>query len=563
MQIPPLGRHPHQNQLMALIALLSVFGVLALILSAILTAALVQAMMAREIRSIGAMKAVGGATLQIASLYLALVAGVGAVAVAVGIPLGAIAGRALARTIADLLNFTINSSRIPAWVFAVQVSAGVMVPLLLSLLPIGRASGMTVRQAIESFGVSAPTASAGNNSSFMSRLAGFGRTPVLVLRNAFRRRGRLVLTLGLLAAGGAMFMGALNTNASWFRSIAASLDTRKYDFEIRLSAPQPAADLRRAFLSIPGVASVEAWGFASASRTQSGSIVITHTYPDGGHGSFSLRGVPDPTILVEFTLIEGRLLGGDDTDGILLNQMARALYPDAKVGDRISLMASGHATSRRLLGIVREIGPAYAYMAESSFERALSLPGTARSFRIAIREHTPEARSRAIGAVDRILESSGIGVSIVVPDAEFRNAVSEHIFILIFCLAAMAVLLGIVGVLGLASAMGTSVVERTREFGIMRAIGATPAAVLGIVIGEALFIGLLSLVVSLLVSLPLSYALGAVLGNMAFKIPLLLVLSPLGVWIWCVVIVAGSVIASAGPAMRASALTIRETLSYE
>jgi putative ABC transport system permease protein len=47
------------------------------------------------------------------------------------------------------------------------------------------------------------------------------------------------------------------------------------------------------------------------------------------------------------------------------------------------------------------------------------------------------------------------------------------VFVLIEALLAIAMLIGFVGLLGLGSAVSTSVTQRTREFGVMNAIGAT------------------------------------------------------------------------------------------
>jgi putative ABC transport system permease protein len=110
--------------------------------------------------------------------------------------------------------------------------------------------------------------------------------------------------------------------------------------------------------------------------------------------------------------------------------------------------------------------------------------------------------------------------------------------------------------------MSTSVIERTREFGIMRAIGAKTYTVLRNVISEGIFIGLMSWVLSCVLSIPLSLGVGYLIGNLAFRAPLPLILSPLGLGLWLLIIVVGSVAASAYPARKASSLTIRETLAY-
>jgi putative ABC transport system permease protein len=122
--------------------------------------------------------------------------------------------------------------------------------------------------------------------------------------------------------------------------------------------------------------------------------------------------------------------------------------------------------------------------------------------------------------------------------------------------------LGLVGALTLASAMSLSVVERTREFGVMQTIGATPGRVIWVVVAEALFVGALSYVASVALALLLSWQIGARFGATLFGGPLPLVVSPVAMVASLAVALLGSAAASALPARSASRLTIRETLAH-
>jgi putative ABC transport system permease protein len=141
---------------------------------------------------------------------------------------------------------------------------------------------------------------------------------------------------------------------------------------------------------------------------------------------------------------------------------------------------------------------------------------------------------------------------------------SESAFsILIYFLLAMAVLVAIVGTVGLASAMSINVVERTREIGVMRAVGATARAIATVFVIEGVLVGCLSWLLALPLSLPGAYALGAVVGQAIVQIPLDFAYSVGGVFLWLLIVVILSILASHWSALRATRVSVRQSLAYE
>jgi putative ABC transport system permease protein len=104
-------------------------------------------------------------------------------------------------------------------------------------------------------------------------------------------------------------------------------------------------------------------------------------------------------------------------------------------------------------------------------------------------------------------------------------------------------------------------VERTREIGVMKAIGAVPEVIVRMIVAEGLFVAALSWIVSLMAALPIIYGIDQ-LGAAMFGMPLPFIVSVPGAAIWLVLIVAISLLASAVPAWRASQLIVRQALAY-
>lgn len=550
LRIPPPGKHPHQPQMVTVLLMLGAFAGTTLALSAILVATNLAAILARQVREIGVMKTVGARSSQIAGIYFALVIAVALASLLVAVPGGVLVARAFSSAVAKMLNLELTSKAIPAWVFAAQAGAGVLVPLLLATIPIRRATSATVRATLEQHGASSDT----------SRAA-FSRLP-RPLRNALRRPARLALTLVLLSAGGAVFMATLNLKQSWAQNLDKFYAARRYDLELRFQRPE-SLSLAQRLRGVPGVRSVEAWGWAPTSLWRPGRVDISTEYPDGRHATFDLFGVPPSTKLVRLPVLEGRWLSESDRAGLVLNHGARARLPGVRIGDTVVLSVAGKPTRWRLVGVVEEVGAgAIAYVPDAAFAAATGSENSARMLRLVSSATSPEARAEILRTVEQSLGAAQVAIEQALPLSEHRTAVGDHLVILIRALIAMATVMAIVGALGLASTMGVSVIERTRELAVMKTIGATPRRIVRDLLAEALTISALSWVAACIVSLPLTFYADRLIGNLGFLASLPFVIVPGAAISWLVLVGGVSLLATWLPARRAAALNIREALAF-
>ncbi|MCE9579462.1 MAG: ABC transporter permease, partial [Deltaproteobacteria bacterium] len=395
----------------------------------------------------------------------------------------------------------------------------------------------------------------------LGRIAIGGTITRMAVRNSLRRRARLGLTLGMLALGGALFLAALDLATAWTRETDEVTTTRHYAVELRVDRAAPTA-LAAALARVPGVRAAEAWGTSPAALVKAGQLDIVRTYPDGGHGSLRILGVPARTAMVSFPLLAGRWLAPDDTDGVVINHMMAAQAPDLAVGGTLTLALEGVPTTWRVVGVVRDVGSAATvYASDGALARALGAPDTARLFRVSMTTDDPDAQRATAAALERTLEDAGYAVDVAIPLAELRTAIGDHMQVLISTLLAMAALMGLVGVLGLASAMSTSVLERTRELGVMRALGATPWTLARLIGIEAIVIAVLSWLAAIALSIPLSAIVGRVVGTMAFRTPLPLVVRPDAIAGWLAIMLGVGLVAAIAPARRAIRCAIREALA--
>jgi putative ABC transport system permease protein len=556
-----IPEHPHTDQMNSFLFLLEAFGVLCLLLSGILTATLISALLGQQMRQIGVMKAIGACTSQVMGLYMGDVLIFSVVALILAIPLGVLAGQGFASVAASLLNFNIMSMALPWWVYLVQVGLGMLVPLLTASYPIYRGSRMSVHEAMSDYGVALEQFGSSRFDMLLGRIESLSRPLVLSLRNAFRRRVRMVLTLLMLAAGGTSFMAALGAAASWTQTIDDAFASTHYDVDIRFDQPYAASALEKSIRAVAGVSDVEIWG----------GVAAVPQYADGSYGNGNLFRVLTPpakgTTLSPPLLIAGRWLEPGDTDAVVLNDAAAEpdQGPQVHVGDKITLYLNGSQKSVwHVVGIVREFvaGPS-AYANASALAAVTHQQGLAERALIVVKNHDQTLQTRVVQELEQRLAADGFHVEFFLNVSFEHQVLSNHVIIMKVLLMVVAVLMLGVGALGLASTMSVNVMERTREIGMMRAIGASTQAIMQIVIGEGIALGLLSWLLGDLVSLPVTAIVSSIAGEFFLHMPLHLVIPAWIPLLWLGIVVVVAVVASFAPAWSAARLTVREVLAYE
>ncbi len=563
--VPTPYAHPHQAISDALLSALSAFGLLSLILSSILIATMFNGLLTQQIPQIGIMKAIGARSSRILQLYMIMVLLVSVLATLLALVPGMILGRTLAQNIlSSALNIDVASLSIPWWVLGTVILAGVFVPLLIAIPPLLQASRRTVREALDERGV---VEQQGRTTiglfSWLGRLDRIDRTLLAAFRNLFRRRARLFLSVGLLATGGAIFVSGLNVMAG-FQAIPYTIyDEQRWDVEIRLVESASASELIAIVEKVPSISRVETWNIFTTSVQDAGEINVTRTYPDQGHGSLSLSAVPSLTaMLIPPPITEGRWLNPDDTDTVVLPSSIRQTMPDVKVGDSVQLSVEDRPSTWRVVGITGGMGGSCPCVTQQGFERASDRQDQANVIRIITNQHDKDARVAIGQAVARALTEAGIktqdprSIDAVVASTEGHSVILVGVILLI------ASTIGIVGLIGLGSTMSTNVIERTREFGVMKAIGASGARVARLVVFEGIFIAAVSCVVAVIPAVALTWAMGASLGNLFLSTPLPFEVSAGGIVIWILVVIIGAALATLAPASQAARLTVREALAY-
>jgi putative ABC transport system permease protein len=554
IEIPDPGQHPHATQMATLLFLLEAFGFLALALSGVLTANMISALLAGQIRQIGVMKAVGANMRQISSLYFGLVLLLGLGGLVLGLPLALLAGCGYASFAADMLNFQILDDTIPVGYLALQVGLGLAVPLLAAAWPIVRGGRTTVRQAIGDYGIADASLKGAGLLKLPAGIA--GRPFLLSLRNTFRKRGRLLLTLITLAFGGAGFIVATNVSASMDSTVNAKFDATRYDVQIGFSQPYAVETVEAVVRAVPGVTDVESWGGAQGAML----------YADGTQSNtFKLIAPPASSrLMTALPLLEGRWLRAGDENALVVNQALLAKEPSLVAGSTVTLRIDGRDADWHVVGVVQEImAPPLAYTTNEYLSQLAGLEGYASNVVVVAGQRDPESVAAVTRQLEAGLAAAEIDVTSAVRMPDYRQLIEDHLLLLASFLVIMSVLVLIIGGLGLISTMSINVLERTREIGVLRAIGASSPALLKIIVTEGAIVGAISWLLAALLSWPLSRYISTTFGLIFFEAPLRFAVSVAGMTLWLLVAIGFAALASFYPAWNASKLTVRQTLAYE
>ncbi|MBN1487536.1 MAG: ABC transporter permease [Anaerolineae bacterium] len=555
------GQLPLDDILQAILLLMGTLGTLSLFLSAFLIINTISALLAQQKRQIGVMKAIGAHTGQIMGMYLAMVLFYGVMALIIAGPLSVVGARTLSRFIASMFNFDLGLLKVSLSTVVLQIAVGIFVPLFASVFPLASNLRITAAEAMSVYRMGKGNLGKGVLDRLLSGAnLWFARhvlsRPVLLsVRNTFRSKGRLVLTLITLTMASAIFVSVFSVRDSLFRTVDDLLLMWNFDTMIVFSRPYRVDKIEEVAARLPEVESVDTWIQVPCRRIRS----------DGSEGGLVYMFAPraDSELAQSPLIVAGRWLLPGDENAIVVSTNMLQDEPDIQLGDEIVLKIQGQERSWRVVGISMGFLFPMTYANYPYVARTTGRAGRADTALIATRNHDPDYVTQATASLEMHFKRNGFRVNSVQTVAEERGDADVAYGIVITLLLIMAVLLAVVGGLGLMGTMSINVLERTREIGVLRAIGAPNRGVFKVFIREGITIGLLSWLLGSLLSYPLSRMLSTAVGIPLSGAPLSFTFSVTGVWLWLIIVVLLSGLASFLPARNASRLTVREVLAYE
>jgi putative ABC transport system permease protein len=561
IQIPGIesdpGEHWAQNQISGFVLILQVMSVMAIFLSGGLVINTITAILTQQVKQIGIMRSIGAIPSQITGMFVFNVLVFSFIGWLLAIPISLFGSYGLAAFAASFLNYTVSAPRIAPDIFALITALAFIIPAAVALYPILAGTRIKIYDAIYQQGLVKQDQKPWLER-LLIRLKFLNPASVLSILNTFRNIPRLSITLITLALAGATFVAAFSTRASLNAQIEEFFIYAQYDASIEVETTAPIEEVLAEARAIPGVVYAEGWA-------QSRGTILN---PDGTESSeVELVGLSPDSKTVEPILERGRWLANEDLRQVVINDDLASLDNKINVGNQITLSVMGTEESFEVVGIVSKhlVGPRI-YLNYPAFTELIGVEGQVNTVRVRANDgniSNPEDQEIIAAGLEEHFDDLGFSAGSAQTQASITEFFTDPFNIILMVLVIMAGLLAVVGGLSLAGTMGINVMERTREIGVLRSVGASNGAIRQVVALEGVMIAFISWLIVGIVSSPFSAALAGAVILAVLNTSLTFSYSFGGLFLWLGIIVVIGVVSSLSPARSAVLLTVREVLDYE
>jgi putative ABC transport system permease protein len=558
-------RHWGRKFLEGVNLVLQIMAVVSLLMSVILVLNVFTALITQQTDQIGVIKAIGGQSGNIVRLYLAGALILGALALLVAIPIGAAFAFYMAQTYLRLFNIDYETFQLSRNALLITSVAAFAAPVLAALWPTLKGASISVRQAIATYGIGADFGSSPLDRG-VERIGGALLPPAYAsaLGNLFRRKGRLALTVLVLAVAGAMFLVVMSLISSIERTLDNDMARRGYDVKIGFAGERPADEVLRVAEETAGVRSAETWYSRNATILRQNERL----QDSAGLGA-QLTGVPPQTTMQRPLVVEGRWLAPEDGRAVVMSAET-AGKNNIKLGDEVTLnLAELGEAKWKVVGLYRVVydtgfvvEPIYAPL--DAMLDATGKSNVASQVLIKTDDATLAGAKKVSDDLRAKYEDAGIKVDFYTTalKQEERDYAANQFSTVVGMLIGLAALVATVGGIGLAGSLSIGVVERTREIGVLRAIGARSRTLMGIFVMEGTLQGLMSWAIALPISFALAQPLARLMGQVMLNIDLDFSYNWAAVAVWLGVVIGIAICAAMFPAQSATKISVRQALAY-
>jgi putative ABC transport system permease protein len=543
---------------------LRAMAVVSLFISVVLVLNTFNALITQQTDQIGIIKSIGGRRRVLLGVYLSGALFYGLLALLIALPLSSIMAWMTSRWFLNLFNIDYQVFQFSWRAILLQVACAIAAPVLAAFWPVWRGANMHVREAIATYGLGADFG-AGMLDRLVERFSLFFLpSPYAIsLGNLFRRKGRLILTLLVLIVAGVTFLVVMTLISSTQATMDNEMSRRGYDLRLGFMREQDIEKIT-SILVEEDIQDQEVWYGRNVTLLQEGERL-----EDSAGLGAQLIGLPTETKMLRPLIVAGRWLQEGDNQAIVISQET-AEKNGLEVGDRVILDLGDLGREEwdivGIYGVVYGGGfvvePVYAPLEAVAI--ATNQEGKGTQVYISSTDKDLASVQELMDRLKDRFEDEGVRIDFYTTSVkeEERIFADNQFSSVINVLLNLAMLMAIVGGIGLMGALGISVMERRREIGVMRSVGARSRTLLGIYIMEGTLQGLLSWLFAVPLSFFLAQPMARLLGQTMLDLDLDYVYNWQAVLAWLLIVLVISSLMSMGPARSAARMSVRENLAY-
>lgn len=544
---------------------LRAMAVVSLLISVILVLNTFTALITQQTDQIGVIKAIGGRRNVLLKLYLSGALFYGVMALLIALPLSSLMAWLTSRWFLNLFNIDYEIFQYSWRAILLQVVCALLAPLLAAFWPVWRGANMRVREAIATYGLGADFGTGVLDKLVEKFSLLFLSAPyAIALGNLFRRKGRLFLTLLVMTIAGVTFLVVMSLISSTTATMDNEMSRRRYDLRLGFLREQDSAVINEILAEEEDIQNSEIWYSRNVTLLKEGERL-----EDSAGLGAQLIGLPPETDLLKPLLVSGRWLNESDNQAVVISQET-AEKNGLQVGDVVILdlgdLGQAEWNVVGIYGVVYGGGfvvePVYAPLgavasATNQQEKGTQVYIASRNSELAVVQDLMDRLK------DRF-EDKGIRIDFYTTSVKLEERIyaDNQFSSVISVLINLAMLMAVVGGIGLMGALGISVMERQREIGVMRSIGARSRTLIGIYVMEGTLQGFLSWILAVPLSFFLAQPMARLLGQTMLELDLDYVYNWQAVLLWLATVLLISSLMSLGPARSAARMSVRENLSY-
>jgi putative ABC transport system permease protein len=538
-----------------LTSMLSMLGIIAMIVAGLLVVNVINSIVGEDKRQIGVMKSLGATRWDNFVIYAGIAVTFGLIGAIPGVLLGSYLGVLMAQAIDEALLTYIEGFSLSTSAIMVGLVMGLAIPFLAAIVPVLLGTRVTILQAMTDVGISADYGKSRWSRAF--RALPLPTNTRQAVTNVLRKKGRLALTWLTLALAAGAFMGIFGMFVSINDKIADVFDTFNAQITVVPNERQDFDHVRSLALGVAGVEAVDP-GIGLSVELEG------YVSPETGTSQLQMTGLAPAADSIRLDVRAGTAWEDDPArEGLVLTQgVATGL--GKTVGDTATLVAQGQRVDVEIIGIA-------SFLVDQGFmewQQLAELVGsvdtqgqpapTTMMVRIVGEDPTVEAVDEVIDELDEVLLANGIAAT-QINQVKFAEEIAQLVTMFGSIFQIAAIVMAVIGAIGLLSTLSMSVFERLREIGIMRSIGAGSFTIASQFLTEGLLVGLSAW----LVAVPLAYLIaGGLIESMEIG------LEGVGfdtsaLWIGLVGMLVITVLASLGPSLSAARKTVSEILRYQ